>query len=102
MSKVKSKELLNDPAFKKLKKEKWIVSIILGLVVMVLYYGFILMMAYNKPFFANKVTENITIGIPLGVFVLAATIGVTAIYVIWANSSYDRLVNKVREKVIGG
>lgn len=101
MSKVKSKELLNDPAFKKLKKEKWIVSILLGLVVMVLYYGFILMMAYNKPFFANKIGENIAVGIPLGVFVLAGTIAVTAVYVLWANSSYDRLVNNVREKVMG-
>lgn len=100
MGKVSSKELLNDPAFKRLKMEKWIVSVILGLMVMVLYYGFILLMAYNKPFFANKVTESITVGIPLGVFVLASTIGITAIYVIWANTSYDRLVNKVREKIL--
>ncbi len=100
MGKVSSKDLLNDPSFKRLKKEKWIISVVLGFLVMLLYYGFILMMAYNKPFFANKVTENITIGIPLGVFVLASTIGITAIYVIWANTSYDRLVNKVREKIM--
>ncbi len=101
MGKIASKELLNDPAFKRLKKEKWIISVLLGFFLMVLYYGFILMMAYNKPFFANKVTENITVGIPLGVFVLVATIGITAVYVLWANSSYDRLVNKVREKIMG-
>lgn len=101
MVKAKSQDFLSDPAFKKLKKEKWIISIILGAIVMVLYYGFILLMAYNKPFFATKVTENITVGIPLGVFVLMATIGVTAVYVFWANTSYDRLVSKVREKIMG-
>ena len=101
MEKVKSKELLNDPSFKRLKKGKWVMTVILGSIVMVLYYGFILMMAYNKPFFANKVTENITVGIPLGVFVLAATIGVTAVYVLWANNIYDNLVSKVREKITG-
>jgi len=98
---MKRDEILNDPDFKELKSSKWRVSLVLGAMVFVLYYGFVLLMAYNKPFFANKV-GGLYVGIPLGVFVLASTIIITVIYVVWANKSYDVLVDKVKEKLLRG
>lgn len=92
-------EILEDPDFKKLKSSKWLISIILCGFVFILYYGFVLLMAYNKPFFANKITGMIYIGIPIGVFVLASTIVITVGYVLWANKTYDDLVGKVKEKI---
>ncbi len=93
-------QILQDPDFKELKSSKWKVSIILGSIVMILYFGFVLLMAYNKPLFANKVL-GIYVGIPIGVFVLVSTILITVVYVLWANSNYDVLVEKVKEKIRG-
>ncbi|MCX8031275.1 MAG: DUF485 domain-containing protein [Thermodesulfovibrionales bacterium] len=95
---MKKDQILEDPDFKKLKSSKWRVSLFLGSLVFILYYGFVLLMAYNKPFFANKVAD-IYVGIPIGVFVLASTILITVIYVAWANNVYDNLVDKVKEKI---
>lgn len=93
-------QILQDPDFRELKSSKWKVSIILGSIVAILYFGFVLLMAYNKPLFANKVL-GIYVGIPIGVFVLVSTILVTVVYVLWANSNYDVLVERVKEKIRG-
>lgn len=95
---IKRDQILEDPDFKQLKSSKWRVSLILGAMVFFLYYGFVFLMAYNKPFFANKVAD-IYVGIPIGVFVLASTILITVIYVSWANNTYDKLVDKVKDKI---
>lgn len=101
MSKMKRQEILNDPNFKRLKKQKWTISFIFGTILIVFYYGFILLMAYNKSFFGNMITEGITVGIPLGIFLILGTITVTTFYVIWANKTYDDLVDKVRARITG-
>jgi len=98
---MKRDELLQDPDFVQLKSSKWTISLILGALVFILYYGFVLLMAYNKPFFANKIW-GLYVGIPIGVFVLASTILITVVYVYWANRTYDDLVAKVVEKLKKG
>lgn len=98
---LKRDQLLQDPDFLQLKSSKWKISLFLGSLVFILYYGFVLLMAYNKPFFANKVA-GVYVGIPIGVFVLASTILITVVYVLWANRTYDDLVAKVVEKVKKG
>ena len=57
----------------------------------VAYYGFILLVAYDKEFLAVKIGEGYTmsIGIPIGVGVIALTILITWIYVRRANSEFD-------------
>lgn len=97
---MKRDQILQDSDFRELKSSKWKVSIILGSIVAILYFGFVLLMAYNKPLFANKVL-GIYVGIPIGVFVLVSTILVTVVYVLWANSNYDVLVERVKEKIRG-
>ncbi|MCX7913135.1 MAG: DUF485 domain-containing protein [Thermodesulfovibrionales bacterium] len=97
---MKREQILKDPDFRALKNNKWKVSIILGSLVMILYFGFVLLMAYNKPLFANKIF-GIYVGIPIGIFVLVSTILITVVYVIWANNNYDVLVEKVKDKIRG-
>jgi uncharacterized membrane protein (DUF485 family) len=66
-------------------------SIIMSIVGAVAYYGFILLVAYDKEFLAKKIGEGYTmsLGIPIGVGVIAFTIILTWIYVRRANSEYD-------------
>jgi uncharacterized membrane protein (DUF485 family) len=66
-------------------------SIIMTLLGAVAYYGFILLVAYNKEFLATKLAPGMTtsIGVPLGVGVIVFTIVLTWVYVRRANGEFD-------------
>ena len=72
-------------------------SIIMTLAMMVVYFGYILLVAFNKPFLATKVATGATmsVGIPLGLGVLVFTIIITAIYVRRANSEFDSIKDEI-------
>ena len=74
---------------------------ILVVLELVIYFGFIALVAFNKPFLSAKITSNMTIGIPLGIGVILISWVLTGIYVRWANSTYDRLVEQVKTKMGG-
>lgn len=66
-------------------------SIIMAIISAAAYYGFILLVAYDKEFLATKLGAGMTtsVGVPLGVGVIAFTILLTWIYVRRANSEFD-------------
>ncbi len=66
-------------------------SIIMTLLGALAYYGFILLVAYDKEFLARKIGDGFTtsIGIPIGVGVIVFTIVITWIYVRRANGEFD-------------
>ncbi len=103
MSKLKKEDILNDPDFKKLSSQKNTISIILTILELVLYFGFIGLIAYDKQFLAQKVSVggSTTIGIPIAVGTILLSWVFTGIYIWWANAKYDELVKRVKEKVGG-
>ena len=65
-------------------------SIIMTIVSAAAYYGFILLVAFDKEFLAQKIGTGVTtLGVPLGVGVIVFTIILTWIYVRRANSEFD-------------
>ena len=70
--------------------------------VLIAYYGFILVIAFDKALFAKPVMAGMTTtwGIPAGFGVILLTIVVTAMYVRKANREYDRIVKEVLEKEV--
>ena len=48
--------------------------------------------------FASKVAGNVTFGIVLGIGVIIACFVLTGIYVRWANSNYDAMVDRLKQK----
>ncbi|MGB4063352.1 MAG: DUF485 domain-containing protein [Azonexus sp.] len=68
-------------------------SIIMAIVSAAAYYGFILLVAFDKEFLAKKIGEGYTmsIGVPIGVAVIAFTIVLTWVYVRRANSEFDAI-----------
>ncbi len=103
MSKLKHEDILHDPDFKDLSRQKFTISIILTVLELVIYFGFIGLIAFNKPFLAQKLSAGVatTIGIPIAVGTIIGSWVLTGIYIWWANTKYDVLVNKVKEKVGG-
>jgi uncharacterized membrane protein (DUF485 family) len=96
-----TEEILEDSDFKSLSSQKNVISVILTILELVLYFGFIALIAFNKPFLASKLTGAISIGIPIAVGTIILSWVFTGIYIFWANNKYDVLVKKVREKIGG-
>ena len=96
-------QILDDPEFKKLKAQKDAISIVLTIVELVLYFGFIALIAYNKPFLAIKLSPDaaMTLGIPIAIGVIFLSWVLTGVYIYWANNKYDVMVKNVKERVGG-
>lgn len=86
-----------NPKFLKMVSIRNNYSIIMSILMMVVYFGYILLIAFNKPFLATKVSEGAvtSVGIPLGLGVLVFTIIITAIYVRRANTEFDAMKDDI-------
>ncbi len=93
------KELLNSDDFKKLVSRKWSVSVTLLILLFVVYYGYIMLIAYDKQLMSTKIGEFTTLGIPLGVATIVLSWVLTLVYVIWANNVYDPEVERLKEQL---
>ncbi len=80
-----------NPNFLRLVKKRNSYSYLMISLVMICYYGYILLIAFDKELLAKKISAGMvtSIGIPLGVGVILFTIAVTWIYVRRANSEFD-------------
>ena len=63
----------------------------------VLYFGFVLLVAYAKPLLARLVMRGLSLGILLGALVIVLSWILTWIYVRWANVHYDPHIESLRE-----
>ncbi len=86
-----------NPKYQELKRKRSSFGWWLTLLMMVVYYGYIALIAWNKPFLAQKMSAGgvISIGIPMGIGVLVFTIIITWIYVRRANGEFDALNEEI-------
>ncbi len=103
MSKITKQDLLNDEEFKQLVGTKSTISWILTILELVLYFGFVALIAFNKGYLAQKLSSGAatTKGIPIAVGVIVLSWVFTGIYIFWANSKYDSMVKKIKDKIGG-
>ena len=103
MAKKTVQEILSDPDFKELYGKRMKIAWTLTVLELVLYFGFIWLVSYDKPFLAKRLSADsaTTIGIPIAVGVIFLSWVFTGIYVQWANTTYDGLVKKVKDKIGG-
>jgi uncharacterized membrane protein (DUF485 family) len=96
-----TRRIMSDPKYQELKARRSRFGWWLTLAMMVVYYGFILLVAFNKPFLATRLGDGVTtIGIPLGFGVIVFTIVITGIYVRRANMEYDALAEAVAKAAL--
>ena len=69
----------------------------LTVVMMVLYAGFILLIAYGKTLLTTIVVPGLSLGILLGALVILAAWLLIWIYVRWANRHYDTVIAGMRK-----
>ncbi|MEH1912279.1 MAG: DUF485 domain-containing protein [Nostoc sp.] len=85
-------------ALQALAAERWRVSLILTGAMMFIYFGFILLIAFNKPLLGSLVVPGLSLGILLGALVIVSAWVLIFIYVRWANSSYDDQIARLTRK----
>lgn len=67
---------------------------------MFVYYGYIALIAFNKPFLAQPMGAGVTsVGVPIGMGVIVFTILITGLYVRRANSEFDDLTAAILKDV---
>jgi uncharacterized membrane protein (DUF485 family) len=86
----------NESKLRSLAAARWRIAITLTLVMVAVYFGFILLIAYDKPLMGRLVTRGLSVGILLGVVVILASFLLTWIYVRWANRHYDATLESLR------
>lgn len=72
------------------------IVIALTATMLVVYFGFILLIAFARDFLGRTVTEGLSLGMLLGVLVVLATWVCTWIYVRWANRVYEPELERLR------
>lgn len=91
----------SNPQYQELKAKRSSFGWLLTWAMMIVYYGFIALIAFDKSFLAQKMGAGVTtIGIPIGFGVIVFTIVITAIYVRRANSEYDELTAAITKAVL--
>ena len=90
----------DSPQFKAIVKRKWTISLILTCIMLVIYFGFILLIAFDKPYLAKPIGKNITLGLPIGIGILIFAWVLTGIYTYWANNIYDKQINELKKKLL--
>ena len=95
-----TRRIASHPKYQELKAKRSSFGWWLTLAMMVVYYGFILLVAFNKEFLSQRLGDGVmTMGIPVGFGVILFTIVITAIYVRRANTEFDDLSNAVITEV---
>ena len=93
--------IASHPKYKELKAKRTRFGWWLTLAMMIAYYGFILLVAFNKSFLSQKLGAGVmTVGIPLGFGVIVFTIVLTAYYVNRANREFDVLSDAIAKEVL--
>ena len=75
---------------------RWRIAIGLTVAMMVVYFGFILLVAFDKPLLGTRVAVGLSLGMLLGALVIVTAWILTWIYVRWANTHYDTAIEGLR------
>ena len=89
-------KIQKNPKYQELRRKRSGFGWTLTLLMMVVYYGYIALIAFDKPFLAQPIGAGVTtLGIPIGMGVIVFTIVITGIYVRRANSEFDALTAEI-------
>ena len=72
--------------------KRWTIALVLSVLMLVIYFGFILLVAFGKGSLSILLTQGLSLGILLGALTIISCWILSLIYVIWANRSYDQAV----------
>ena len=81
---------------RQLHQARWRVALGLTGAIVVIYFGFILLIAYRREVLAARLAPGLSVGIVLGALVIVASWLLTWFYVRWANTRYDTELDRIK------
>ncbi|USI74419.1 DUF485 domain-containing protein [Sphingomonas morindae] len=89
--------LAEDPRYQELLHRRGRVTGVLTVIMLIAYFGFVLLIAFDKSFLAQPVAGGVTsLGIVLGFALILLAIALTGVYVRAANRVFDPLVDALK------
>ena len=86
----------NHPKYLELRSKRNTLGVTLTILMLVVYYGYIALIAFDKSFLAQPIGSGVTsLGIPIGMGVIVFTIAITGLYVRRANGEFDALTQEI-------
>ncbi len=93
-------KIQSHPKYLELKSKRNSFGWMLTILMMVVYYGYVALIAFDKPFLAQRIGAGVmSLGVPIGLGVIIFTVVITAIYVRRANSEFDDLTAAILKDV---
>lgn len=74
---------------------RWRIAFWLSGIMLIAYYGFILLVAFNKELLSRLLTPGLSLGILLGALVIVFAWVLTMVYTRWANTTYDSEISEL-------
>jgi len=87
--------LRDNPDLRELERVRGRLGWTLTTVMLVIYFGFVFLVAFAPGLMATPVFGSVTLGFPLGLGVILSAIVLTGIYVVRANSVFDVLTARI-------
>lgn len=81
-----------------LARARWRVALALSAAMVVLYFGFIALIAFAKPVMARTLVPGLTLGILLGVLVIVTSWLLTWYYMRWTARHYDPALRALQDQ----
>ena len=89
-------KIQNHPKYLELRSKRNTLGVTLTILMLVVYYGYIALIAFDKSFLAQPIGAGVTsLGIPIGMGVIIFTIAITGLYVRRANGEFDALTKEI-------
>jgi uncharacterized membrane protein (DUF485 family) len=100
MGEDKVSYIRRDPLFRELVDKRTRFAWQLSAAMLVIYFGFIAIIAFAPKVLATPIGSGVmTVGIPVGLFVIISAFVLTGLYVYRANSEFDPITRQIMEKV---
>ena len=89
-------KIQNHPKYLELRSKRNTLGVTLTILMLVVYYGYIALIAFDKSFLAQPIGAGVTsLGIPIGMGVIVFTVAITGLYVRRANGEFDALTKEI-------
>lgn len=85
----------DEAQFAALVRARWSVSLTLTALMLAIYFGFIMVLAFRRDLLQASVGGGMTLGIPVGFGIIVIASALTGVYVWWANRAYDGAVRRI-------
>ena len=100
MNKDLVQKIKSNPKYQELVSKRNSFSLKLSLFVLVMFYAYIVVIAFDKELLATKIGEGVmTVAFPVGAAIIIISFITTLIYVNRANNEFEDLTNQIKEDV---